>query len=370
MDIWRWKGSGTGGCWPACVIGSGAAHLALLGLCLLIQPDPERARPSLRAWLVEEVRAPEPVPTIADVRRPPTPTTPTRKKTVAQRPRPKRRTVPARAVHPVPDVPPAPAPSIALPPQPTPAPVLVATPDPPVEEPPAQPKPTMLPPPPAPAPPTAADLPAARFEAVGVTPASAALGSAASGRESPGSGDEKGPSGTGGGSGASGSSPSAVSEPRGAFWLAGQGNGVGIGGGSGVGAGGGAANGLRPGSGTGRREAVGGSEAGGNGHTARPRGGNRAASDGQHGDQLLRTIRRQIARVWTYPDAARRDGLEGRVELRFRVAADGSAETVEILKSSGHTVLDDDLVRTVHRAGPYPVFAGWVRLPFTYRLAQ
>lgn len=132
----------------------------------------------------------------------------------------------------------------------------------------------------------------------------------------------------------------------------------------------GAGNGLSLGPGMNRREAFGGGEAGGNGHTARPRGGNGAASDGQHGDHLLRTIRRQIARVWTYPDAARRDGLEGRVELRFRVAADGSAETVEILKSSGHTVLDDDLVQTVRRAGPYPTFTGWVRLPFTYRLTR
>jgi protein TonB len=107
---------------------------------------------------------------------------------------------------------------------------------------------------------------------------------------------------------------------------------------------------------------------GGNAQLARA--GNGAGSGGRNGEQLLRTIRRQIERVWAYPDAARRDGLEGRVELRFRIAADGSAESVEILRSSGHPVLDDDLTHTVRRAGPYPLYSGWVRLPFTYRLAE
>jgi len=107
---------------------------------------------------------------------------------------------------------------------------------------------------------------------------------------------------------------------------------------------------------------------GGNAQLARI--GNGAGSGGRNGEQLLRTIRRQIERQWIYPDAARRDGLEGRVELRFRIAADGSAESVEILRSSGHPVLDDDLTQTVRRAGPYPLYSGWVRLPFTYRLAE
>lgn len=118
----------------------------------------------------------------------------------------------------------------------------------------------------------------------------------------------------------------------------------------------------------GRGGGVGGGDGAVDGHAGLPRGGSGGGPGGPNGDQLLRTIRRQIERVWTYPDAARREGLEGRVELRFRIAADGSAETVEILRSSGHAQLDDDLAQTVRRAGPYPRFGGWVRLPFTYRL--
>jgi len=85
---------------------------------------------------------------------------------------------------------------------------------------------------------------------------------------------------------------------------------------------------------------------------------------------LLRTIRRQIERVWAYPDDARRDGLQGTVELRFRIASDGSLETVEVVRSSGHAPLDAAAIEALRRAGPYPPFGGWVRYPFTYRLDQ
>ena len=83
---------------------------------------------------------------------------------------------------------------------------------------------------------------------------------------------------------------------------------------------------------------------------------------------MLRTIRSQIERVWTYPDAARREGWEGTVWLRFRIAADGSVESVEVDRSSGHALLDDAAIKAVRRAGPYPPYGGPIRYPFTYRL--
>jgi protein TonB len=96
--------------------------------------------------------------------------------------------------------------------------------------------------------------------------------------------------------------------------------------------------------------------------------GNGAGPGGRNGEQLLRTIRRQIERVWTYPDAARRDGLEGTVWLRFRIGPDGSVEQVEVDRSSGHALLDDAAITAVRRAGPYPSYGGPIRYPFTYRL--
>jgi protein TonB len=65
---------------------------------------------------------------------------------------------------------------------------------------------------------------------------------------------------------------------------------------------------------------------------------------------------------------ARREGLQGTAELRFRIAADGSVEAVEILRSSGHQLLDEIALQTVRRAGPYPFYDGWLRIPLEYRL--
>jgi protein TonB len=81
-------------------------------------------------------------------------------------------------------------------------------------------------------------------------------------------------------------------------------------------------------------------------------------------------IRRRIERehAKAYPEPARRDGLQGTAELRFRIAADGSVEAVEILRSSGHRLLDEISIQTVRRAGPYPIYHGWLRIPLEYRL--
>jgi protein TonB len=60
--------------------------------------------------------------------------------------------------------------------------------------------------------------------------------------------------------------------------------------------------------------------------------------------------------------------MQGTVELRFRVGADGSAEALEIVRSSGHRELDEASLQTIRRAGPYPAVAGRVRIPLSYRL--
>jgi protein TonB len=83
---------------------------------------------------------------------------------------------------------------------------------------------------------------------------------------------------------------------------------------------------------------------------------------------VLQAIRRQIEGARTYPEAARRDGLQGTVDLRFRIAPDGSVEIMEILRSSGFRILDEASKQTVQRAAPYPPVAGWIRLPLSYRL--
>ena len=83
---------------------------------------------------------------------------------------------------------------------------------------------------------------------------------------------------------------------------------------------------------------------------------------------LLRAIRQKIEHAKVYPETARREGIEGTVEVRFRIAGDGSVEAVEVVRSSGHPLLDETSAQTVRQAGPYPVLAGWIRIPLSYRL--
>ena len=85
---------------------------------------------------------------------------------------------------------------------------------------------------------------------------------------------------------------------------------------------------------------------------------------------LLRVIRQKIEHehAKVYPETARREGIQGTVEVRFRIAGDGSVEAVEVVRSSGHPLLDETSTQTVRRAGPFPILAGWIRIPLSYRL--
>lgn len=178
--------------------------------------------------------------------------------------------------------------------------------------------------------------------------------------------------GSGGGGPTGGGSPAkAIAEPTSGVFivsgvgngkgLVGSGNGAGIGSGLGVGRGDGQGEGIGKGAGS-SSDAGSGSGAGyGSGH------GN---GSGAGVADLLRSIRHQIEKAKTYPEIARREGKQGTVELRFRIAANGMVEAIEIVRSSGHQTLDDSSMQTVHRAGPYPPVGGWIRIPLSYRLER
>lgn len=77
-----------------------------------------------------------------------------------------------------------------------------------------------------------------------------------------------------------------------------------------------------------------------------------------------------------YPLAARRRGLEGEVLLRISVNADGTAEKVEVLRSSGQPLLDRAAMEALARwrfepaqAAGQPV-AGTIEIPVTFRLTD
>ncbi len=89
---------------------------------------------------------------------------------------------------------------------------------------------------------------------------------------------------------------------------------------------------------------------------------------GERGGAWRRLLLQRIERAKRYPAQARRWGLEGTAEVQFRVAGDGSAEDVTVVKSSGFVLLDRASVETIKRAAPLPVISGTIRVPISYQL--
>ncbi len=86
------------------------------------------------------------------------------------------------------------------------------------------------------------------------------------------------------------------------------------------------------------------------------------------GDALRRleaAVRARAAR--DYPALARRRGLEGTVELRFRLRPDGGVVGLEVVRSAG-PVLDEAARAAVLAAAPLPYYPAPVTLPIRYRL--
>ncbi len=72
----------------------------------------------------------------------------------------------------------------------------------------------------------------------------------------------------------------------------------------------------------------------------------------------LEAWRRKVERVGNmhYPEEAHRRGLYGYLRLLVVIEPDGTVNRVEVLRSSGHSVLDDAAKRIVHLAAPFSAF--------------
>ncbi len=65
-------------------------------------------------------------------------------------------------------------------------------------------------------------------------------------------------------------------------------------------------------------------------------------------------LKRKIELVWEYPYLARESGLQGRLLMRFVINRDGSLAEAKVLRSSGFALLDQEALRAVHDASPFP----------------
>lgn len=71
-----------------------------------------------------------------------------------------------------------------------------------------------------------------------------------------------------------------------------------------------------------------------------------------------RKLQAHIAPYKQYPDAARRQHLQGTVNLWFRLGRDGKVLAVHVENSSGAQLLDAEAVAAIERAQPLPAIPG------------
>jgi protein TonB len=65
-------------------------------------------------------------------------------------------------------------------------------------------------------------------------------------------------------------------------------------------------------------------------------------------------ISKRIGRALRYPRKAQRAGISGQTKVRFIICANGQVRAIEVVKSSGYAILDNDAIKTVKRAAPFP----------------
>lgn len=108
-------------------------------------------------------------------------------------------------------------------------------------------------------------------------------------------------------------------------------------------------------------------------------GGGGGGGNGEHGQEHLRGkyraehfayIKRIIQENIVYPHQARRLQWAGTCQISFLVLENGRVTDIRVLRSTGHELLDNNVVETVRRVAPFPRPPISVKLmiPFTYHI--
>jgi protein TonB len=88
-------------------------------------------------------------------------------------------------------------------------------------------------------------------------------------------------------------------------------------------------------------------------------------------------LKRQIEGVWNYPELSQVRGEQGELFLIFTIRRDGQLEDIKLINSSGYSRLDDEAIRAIRVASPFPPFPNqWaglellnVRATFRYQIS-
>jgi TonB family protein len=90
-----------------------------------------------------------------------------------------------------------------------------------------------------------------------------------------------------------------------------------------------------------------------------------------------RLIKEEIGSQWRYPSEARARLIEGKLTLVFSLGRGGDLVGIDLLKHSGFSILDEEAVRAVRAAAPFPPFPDHVSVKrlnieasFDYRMTS
>ncbi len=64
-------------------------------------------------------------------------------------------------------------------------------------------------------------------------------------------------------------------------------------------------------------------------------------------------LKHKIQGVWVYPSVAARSGIGGSLTVEFSIEKNGALAYVNLLDSSGHTILDESALKAIKGAAPY-----------------
>jgi len=76
------------------------------------------------------------------------------------------------------------------------------------------------------------------------------------------------------------------------------------------------------------------------------------------------SIKRKIELVWQYPYEAAVAGIQGELTLDFVIARSGAVNSIELVRSSGSKILDDEAIRSIRKAAPFDP------IPAQYKIAS
>ncbi len=67
----------------------------------------------------------------------------------------------------------------------------------------------------------------------------------------------------------------------------------------------------------------------------------------------MRMLKERIEDIWRYPKEAAKQGLTGDLYLKFTITKEGRLGSAELLRTSGHRILDEAALEAVRKAGPF-----------------